>query len=56
MAAMALKMLRGQPIENNCDLGVDGYKNLQFKPGSSTVLEGQGWIVINAENVDSFGF
>ena len=56
MAAMAVKMLRGQPIENGCDLGVNGYTNLQFKPGSSTVMEGQGWIVINAENVESFGF
>ena len=56
MAAMALQMLRGQPVENGCNLGVDGYADLQFKPGSSTVLEGQGWIVINADNVDSFGF
>lgn len=56
MAAMAVKMLRGEEITNGCDLGVDGYTNLQFKAGSSTVLEGAGWIVINAENVDSFGF
>jgi len=56
MAAMALHVLRGGAVENGVDLGVEGYRNLQFKPGSSTVLEGQGWIVINAENVDSFGF
>jgi simple sugar transport system substrate-binding protein len=56
MAAMALKMLRGESIQNGCDLGVSGYGDLKFKPGSSTVMEGQGWIVINADNVDSFGF
>lgn len=56
MCAMALKMLRGEEITDHCDLGVDGYTDLVFKSGSSTVMEGQGWIVINAENVDSFGF
>lgn len=56
MCAMAVKMLRGEEIKDNLDLGVEGYKDLKFKAGSSTVFEGQGWIVINAENVDGFGF
>ncbi len=56
MAAMAVKMLRGEEITDNCDLNVEGYRNLTFKPGSDKVFEGQGWIVINKENVDSFGF
>jgi simple sugar transport system substrate-binding protein len=56
MCSMALKMLRGEEIVDGVDLGVDGYTDLKFKAGSETVLEGQGWIVINAENVDSFGF
>lgn len=56
MCALALKMLRGETIENNLDLGVDGYGDLTFAEGSDKVFEGQGWIVINAENVDSFGF
>ena len=56
MAALAVKMLRGEEIKDPVDLGVEGYTNLKFKEGSSTVLEGEGWIVINAENVDSFGF
>lgn len=56
MCSMALKILRGEEIVDGVDLGVDGYNELKFKAGSSTVLEGQGWIVINAENVDSFGF
>ena len=56
MCSMALKMLRGEEITDGVDLGVDGYRDLRFKEGSDTVLEGQGWIVINADNVDSFGF
>ena len=56
MCAMALKMLRGEEIATPLDLGVDGYGALAFKEGSEKVLEGQGWVVINAENVDSFGF
>ena len=56
MCAMALKLLRKEEIKAPLDLGVDGYKALTFKSGSDKVLEGQGWIVINADNVDSFGF
>ena len=40
----------------NLNLGVPGYEALEFKADSATVLEGQGWITITAENVDSFGF
>jgi simple sugar transport system substrate-binding protein len=56
MCALAIKMLRGEAVTDHIDLGVDGYTDMVFKEGSSTVLEGQGWIEINAENVDSFGF
>lgn len=56
MIALAVKVLNGEKIENGLDLGIEGYQNLKFKEGSDKVLEGQGWIVINAENVDSFGF
>ena len=56
MCALALKMLRGEEITDNLDLGVEGYTDLKFKAGSDKVFEGKGWIVITAENVDSFGF
>ena len=56
MISLAVKVLNGETISGPVDLGVDGYKAMEFRPGSSTVLEGQGWITINAENVDSFGF
>ncbi|MGI6687360.1 MAG: autoinducer 2 ABC transporter substrate-binding protein [Christensenellales bacterium] len=56
MIALAVKVLNGDTIEGPVDLAVDGYTALTFKEGSDKVLEGQGWIVINKDNVDSFGF
>ena len=56
MVALAQKILAGEEISAPLDLGVEGYTALQFKEGSETVFEGQGWITITAENVDSFGF
>jgi len=56
MVALAQKILNGEEIAAPLDLGVEGYGALEFKAGSETVLEGQGWITITAENVDSFGF
>ena len=56
MVALAQKILAGDEISAPLDLGVEGYTELQFKEGSETVFEGQGWITITAENVDSFGF
>lgn len=56
MIALAVKVLDGEKIEGVVDLGVDGYTNMKFKKGSKTVLEGEGWIVINAKNVYDFGF
>lgn len=56
LCALAAKVLRGEKIGNGLDLGLKGYENLQFAPGSSKVLVGAGWITINKDNVDSFGF
>lgn len=56
MVALAQKILNGEEIAVPLDLGVEGYEALEFKEGSETVFEGQGWITITAENVDSFGF
>lgn len=56
MVALAQKILNGEEIAAPLDLGVEGYEALEFKEGSETVFEGQGWITITAENVDSFGF
>jgi simple sugar transport system substrate-binding protein len=56
MIALAVQVLDGKKIEGVVDLAVDGYTNMKFKEGSKTVLEGEGWIVINAKNVYDFGF
>lgn len=56
MISLAVKVLNGETISGTVDLGVEGYNAMEFRPDSTTVLEGQGWITINAENVDSFGF
>lgn len=56
MAALAIKVLSGEKIGEPVDLGVDGYNAMIFRPGTTTVLEGQGWVTIDANNVDSFGF
>lgn len=56
MISLAVKVLNGETISGPVDLGVEGYKAMEFRPDSTTVLEGQGWITIDAENVDSFGF
>ena len=48
--------VNGEKIEGPVDLGVEGYTAMTFRPETTTVLEGQGWITITAENVDSFGF
>ena len=56
MVALAVKVLSGETIGDTVDLGVDGYTAMTFRKDSKTVLEGQGWITITADNVDSFGF
>ncbi len=56
MIALARKVLAGDEISGTVDLDVDGYTALEFKKNSTTVLEGEGWIEINADNVLSFGF
>lgn len=56
MISLALKVLNGEELGDEVDLGVEGYEKMTFREGSETVLEGEAWIVIDAENVDSFGF
>ncbi|MGO1385140.1 MAG: substrate-binding domain-containing protein [Arachnia sp.] len=56
LADLAHKILDGEEIVDGVDLDVEGWNDMQFAEGSEKVLEGQGWIVINKENVDEFGF
>jgi len=56
LAALATKILDGEDIADGVDLGIKGYDDMKFAEGSDKVLEGNGWVVINKDNVDSFGF
>ncbi len=56
MCALAVKILDGEPVGNGTDLGIEGYHNLQFFPGSDKVLLGSGWIVIDINNIDDYDF
>ncbi len=53
MCVLAEKILNDEKIESGLDLGVEGYTNLQL---NGKILVGEGWITIDKENVDSFGF
>jgi len=56
MASLATKILNGEKIEDGVNLGVKGYESMHFSEGSTKVLEGNGWIQITKDNVDSLGF
>lgn len=56
MISLAVKLLGKNEIKAPLDLGVEGYTEINFREGSKTVLEGSAQIIIDADNVDSFGF
>ena len=56
MAALAVMLLEGREIVEPVDLGIEGYDAMMFREAGSKTLEGEGWIVINADNVYDFGF
>lgn len=56
MAELARKVLAKEDLSAPIDLKVKGYEAMKFAEGSDKVLEGNGWVVINKDNVDSFGF
>lgn len=57
MAELARMILAGEDVVDGIDLGVEGWDSMQFADGSDKTLEApSGWIVITADNVDSFGF
>lgn len=49
MNALALKILQGEEVGNNMDLGVEGYTNLSLE---GKVFKGQAWIDVDASNVE----
>lgn len=56
MCVLAEKILNGEEIKDGINLEAKGYEEMHFNAENPKTLEGAGWIVINKENVDSFGF
>ncbi len=56
LCSLAVKVIEGEPIENGLNLDIPGYDNLQFSKKSDRVLEGSGWMVIDASTVDDYDF
>ncbi|HKK48823.1 MAG TPA: autoinducer 2 ABC transporter substrate-binding protein [Alkalispirochaeta sp.] len=56
MVSLAVMLLEGEEISEPVDLGIEGYDAMTFREEGSKTLEGEGWIVINEENVYDFGF
>lgn len=49
MNALALKILQGEEVGDNMDLGVEGYTSLSL---NGKVFKGQAWIDVDSTNVD----
>lgn len=56
LCSLAVKVIEGEPIVNGLNLDIPGYDNLQINKKSGRVLEGSGWMVIDASTVDDYDF
>ena len=53
MLNLSMMLYNGETVETGSDLGVEGYHDITI---DGTVVIGQGWLAITADNVDSFTF
>lgn len=55
---VAYKLLKGEAIEEGMDLGVPGYSKIHIVKNEYGVpiIYGQGWILIDASNMDKYNF
>lgn len=56
MAEIAYRLLNKEEITFPLNLGIPGYENVQPNPNFKKVLEGQAYIEVTKDNVDSIGF
>lgn len=56
MLTLAQKILSGEAIEDGVDLKADGWNEMHFFDEDQTALSGQGWLVINKDNVNDYNF
>lgn len=52
---LAVKMLEGETIEDGIDLGLEGYDNMYFDE-TGKILQGAGWVTVDASNMDDYNF
>ncbi len=53
MNVVAAKALAGETIENDADLGVEGYEKVRV---DGKVIYGQAWVDVTGENMDEYDF
>lgn len=53
---LALRLIRGEPIEPGLDLGLPGYRHLERIPGSPHGLAGSGWVDVDRSNARRYPF
>jgi len=55
---VALKVLKGEPITDGMDLGVNGYNKiiLSTGPNGVPIITGSAWIEIDKNNMDQYNF
>lgn len=56
METLAVKILRGEPIEDGVDLGVEGWNDMKFYDEDGLVLVGNGWLIMDKDNIDEYDF
>lgn len=56
MNKLALILIEGGTIEAGLDLGLPGYENLQPIPGSPHGFHGEGWVIVDKENMADYPF
>jgi simple sugar transport system substrate-binding protein len=55
-AALALRLVKGEPVGPGLNLGLRGYTKLARIPGSPHGLSGSGWIAVDKRNVAEYPF
>jgi len=54
--ALAIRLIRGQPIGPGLDLHLPGYRHLERIPGTPHALAGSGWLDVDKSNASKYQF
>jgi len=58
MNAVALKIIKGEPITDGMDLGVEGYNKIKLvtNANGTKIIYGSAWLKMTKDNMDQYGF